>query len=103
MIVEVIGWTGTFLIVLAYYLVTSEKLKPTSDTYDWMNLTGAIFIATNVFSNQAYPALALQLAWGFVAISGLVKNYSRRRKRSKSKLNSNKNIKELDTELGQAD
>ena len=75
MIVEIIGWAGTFLVVLAYLLVNSERLKPKDSSYIFMNLFGAIFIGVNVFVNQAWPALGLQIVWGGVAIISLLKNF----------------------------
>lgn len=74
MIIEIIGWIGTVLVVTAYFLVSSERLKPKAVSYILMNLFGAIFIGVNVFVNQAWPALGLQIVWGAVAIISLLKN-----------------------------
>ena len=74
MIIEIIGWIGTFLILTAYLLVSTERLKPKATAYILMNLFGAIFIGVNVFDNQAWPALALQIVWGAVAIISLTKS-----------------------------
>ncbi|HVF69800.1 MAG TPA: hypothetical protein VNA13_04540 [Xanthomonadales bacterium] len=39
-----------------------------------MNLLGAIGIGVNVFTQKAYPSLALQIVWGAIAIYGLYKS-----------------------------
>lgn len=75
MIVEIIGWIGTILILTAYFLVSTERLKPKANSYILMNLFGAIFIGVNVFAHQAWPTVALEVVWGGVAIIGLVKNF----------------------------
>ncbi|HEX5796819.1 MAG TPA: hypothetical protein VFX86_00330 [Candidatus Saccharimonadales bacterium] len=62
--VEIIGWLGTLLVVAAYILVATERLKPKSSIYNLMNLFGAAFIGVNVFINHAWPALGLQTVWG---------------------------------------
>jgi hypothetical protein len=71
---QTIGWIGTILIVVAYYLVSSKKVIGNSKIYQTMNLLGAICVGVNVFSQQAWPALVLQIIWGIIAISSLVKN-----------------------------
>jgi hypothetical protein len=38
-----------------------------------MNLVGAFGVGINVFVQGAYPAVAIQIAWAFVAIFGLYK------------------------------
>lgn len=64
MIINIIGWVGTVLVLVAYYLVSSEKIKPVGTTYNLMNLFGALFIGVNVFFNHAWPAVALNTVWG---------------------------------------
>jgi hypothetical protein len=83
MIVDIIGWVGTLLVLLAYYLVSSEKLKPTGNEYNLINFFGALFIGINVFFNQAWPAVALNIVWGGVAVISLVKNLRQKQFQSK--------------------
>ncbi len=71
--IQIIGWVGTFLILLAYYLVSNKKVGAESRMYQAMNLIGAICMGINVFYQQAWPAVALQTIWGVIAIVSLVK------------------------------
>jgi hypothetical protein len=73
---QIIGWVGTFLVTLAYYLVSTRKINASSHNYQLLNLLGAIGVGFNVFHQQAWPALALQVTWGIIAILSL----SRRKK-----------------------
>jgi hypothetical protein len=73
MIINIIGWVGTVLVLVAYYLVSNEKVKPASATYNLINLFGAFFIGLNVFANHAWPAVALNTVWAGVAIIGLIR------------------------------
>ena len=73
MITDIVGWIGAFLVVAAYFLVSSKKLSPQSRTYQLMNLVGALGVGINVFVQGAYPAVAIQIAWALVAIFGLYK------------------------------
>lgn len=70
---NILGWCGTVLIVLAYYLVSNKKVDSTGALYQWMNLLGAIGIGVNVFYRQAWPSVALEIVWGGIALVALVK------------------------------
>ena len=70
---QIIGWVGTFLIVLAYFLVSNNKISAESKRYQLINLFGAIGIGFNVFYQQAWPAFTLQIIWGIIAIVSIIK------------------------------
>lgn len=72
-ITQAIGWVGTFLLILAYYLVSNKKVSGTSSFYQLLNLFGALFVGVNVFYQQAWPAFTLQIIWGIIAIISLAK------------------------------
>ncbi len=72
-LIEIIGWVGTFLIVLAYFLVSNKKIDGASKIYQTMNLLGAIFVGMNVYYHQAWASVALQIVWGIIAIVDLIK------------------------------
>lgn len=67
------------LIVLAYFLVSTERLKPKANPYILMNLFGAIFIGVNVFVHRAWPTFALEIVWGLIAVVALIKNFPKTR------------------------
>ena len=73
MIISVIGWTGTFLILIAYYLISNEKISHRSRSYQWMNLFGAIGVGVNAYANSAWPAFGLEIAWALIAAKALAK------------------------------
>jgi hypothetical protein len=70
---NLIGWIGTVLIVLAYYMLTRKKISAISPVYQAMNLFGAVFVGINVYYQQAWPALTLQIVWGAIALSMLIR------------------------------
>ena len=41
---QTIGWIGTALIVIAYFLVSSKKVEGNSKIYQTINLLGAICV-----------------------------------------------------------
>lgn len=72
-LLEICGWIGTVLVIVAYFLVSFNKMNPKSSVYQWMNLVGSVAIGINVFHRQAWPAVALEIVWGMIAIAALMK------------------------------
>lgn len=81
LITSISGWIGTILILAAYFLVSSRKIKPTSPVYQLLNLFGALGVLLNTFANKAWPAVSLQIAWSLIALVSLVLILKGRRKR----------------------
>lgn len=75
---EIVGWIGAFLVIAAYFLVSTKKLSPTSTTYQLMNLLGALGVGVNVLVQKAYPSLAIQIVWGLIALFALYKILSKK-------------------------
>ncbi len=71
---QIVGWVGTLLVVLAYFLVSNNKISAESKKYQLMNLFGAIGIGFNVFYQQAWPAFTLQIIWAIIAIFSIIKS-----------------------------
>ena len=71
--IEVIGWVGTFLILLAYGLVSWGKIKSNRACYQLMNVFGAVLLGTDLFTKMAWPAFTLQCIWALIALIALWK------------------------------
>ena len=72
-LINISGWAGTVLIVIAYYLVSANKIPVTDKNYQWLNLVGSVLLGVNVLYRQAWPAFALEVVWGVIAIMALAK------------------------------
>ena len=59
LLIEIAGWTGAALVLLAYFLLTHKKLDRESKIYHGMNLVGGLLAGVNAVINQAYPYAAL--------------------------------------------
>lgn len=71
---QLVGWIGTVLLVAAYFLVSYNKISSSDSRYQLMNLVGAIGVGANVFYQQAWPAFAMQIIWGIIAVIALIKS-----------------------------
>ena len=79
--VEVAGWAGAALILLAYLLLSAGKLTGQSLVYQGMNVVGAAGFVINGWWHGAIPSAALNVLWlmiGAIASVGIL----RRRKRA---------------------
>jgi len=61
--VEVAGWSGAALILLAYLLLSAEKLTGQSLVYQGMNVAGAAGFVINGWWHGAIPSAALNVLW----------------------------------------
>ena len=71
--IQISGWIGMVFVVLAYYLISHNKVNSSSKYYQILNLLGAIGVGINVFFQHAWSALALQIIWGIIAIASIIK------------------------------
>ena len=69
--VEVVGWGGAILILLAYLLVSIGRLTGRSLVFQWMNLIGAAGFAVNGWWHGALPSASLNVIWMLIAAVAL--------------------------------
>jgi hypothetical protein len=62
-LIEVIGWTGAILILVAYLLVSTGRLTGQSLAFQWMNLAGAACFIVNSGWHGALPSTILNILW----------------------------------------
>ena len=63
LMVEVVGWAGAVLILLAYLLLSADRLSGQSLTFQGMNVIGAAGFVINGWWHGALPSTALNLLW----------------------------------------
>ena len=73
LLIDIVGWIGSILVVLAYFLISSEKLTATSLFYQWCNAIGSIGLIINTVYYAAYPSTFINVVWLFIAIPAIVK------------------------------
>ena len=61
--VEVVGWAGAALILLAYLLLSAGKLTGQSLVYQGMNVVGAAGFVINGWWHGALPSAPLNVLW----------------------------------------
>jgi hypothetical protein len=61
--VEIVGWIGAALILLAYLFLSAGKLTGQSLVYQGMNIVGAAGFVINGWWHRAIPSAALNVLW----------------------------------------
>lgn len=73
MIINILGWVGSGLVVIAYALTVFAKNKYLNQC-NFLNLFGAIFVGINCLENHAFPSLMLNVLWTGIALCGITTN-----------------------------
>ena len=77
LIIEIIGWVGMTLVLVAYLLITMKRVERDSKLYHGLNLIGSVTLGFNTLSNMAYPSTFLNVMWLFIAIYGLIQGFKK--------------------------
>ena len=76
--VEVIGWAGAVAVLVAYGLVSAERVTSRSWTYQSLNIAGAIGLVINSSWNGAVPSAVVNLVWIGIGVYALAAAKRRR-------------------------
>ncbi|QNQ11734.1 CBU_0592 family membrane protein [Sphingomonas alpina] len=69
--IEIVGWTGAILILVAYLMVSAGRLTGQSAVFQWMNLVGAACFIVNSGWHGALPSTVLNILWLLIGIVAL--------------------------------
>ena len=78
LLVDIIGWIGSFEILLAYGLNSYQKIRSNSKGFLLLNLSGGLFLILYTFYHKAFANTFLNVVWVIIAVIALAKLYARR-------------------------
>ena len=84
LLIDILGWSGSGLIILAYALTLIEN-KKYLDYDKYLNLLGGLLITINYYYYNVIPSFVTFLLWSIIATLTIYK--SRNKKRNVIKLN----------------
>ena len=79
--IDLIGFIGVLLILIAYFLNINDKIDSSDIKYILMNLIGAILACLASILMKYYPFVLLEGTWTIVSLVALIK-YLKRKERS---------------------
>ena len=78
LLADIVGMAGTFLVVLAFFLIQLEKLDPKGLKYNLFNLVGAILLLISLCINFNLASFVIEIFWISASVVGIYKYYSRK-------------------------
>lgn len=77
-LVEAIGWLGAFLILAAYWFISTNRSNAQDPKYQSLNAVGSAALIVNAFVHQAWPLLALDVIWCLIALVSIIKMFGKK-------------------------
>ena len=71
--IEIVGWAGAMLILLAYLLLSAGKFTGQSLAYQGMNVVGAAGFIANGWWHGALPSATLNVLWLMIGLFASVR------------------------------
>jgi hypothetical protein len=72
-IIDLMGWIGAVLLLLAYALVSSRRLAGDSVRFQLLNLSGGLLLAANSAYHGALPSVAVNAVWIVIGLAALLR------------------------------
>jgi len=72
-LIEILGWTGSVLVIAAYALNSYQKIKSDSIVFQLMNLFGGAFLIIYTLYKGAFASTVINIVWVVIAVSAIVR------------------------------
>ena len=63
LLIDILGWTGSILYLLAYALVSAKKTEGDAVLYQGMNILAGVLLVVYTLSLGAYATTGLNAVW----------------------------------------
>ncbi len=70
-LIDIVGWIGAAVLLLAYGLLSTRKTGSDSAVYQWLNLAGSALLVVNSLFYGAYPSSGVNIVWISIALYAL--------------------------------
>jgi hypothetical protein len=80
--IEVAGWAGAMLILLAYLLLSAGRFTGQSLAYQAMNVVGAAGFVINGWWHGALPSATLNVLWLMIGLFAAIRILKRRKRQA---------------------
>ena len=66
-----IGYAGTVVLVVTYFLNQSGRLTSADWRYPGLNLAGSLLLIVSLLANMNVPSFAFELFWSAISVYGI--------------------------------
>ncbi len=73
MIIDIIGWIGSIIVIVAYALNINKKLASDATMYYLLNIIGSGCLIVNTIYHNAMPSALVNIIWVFIPVVALIK------------------------------
>lgn len=70
--IDIFGWIGALLILMAYALISFKKVEGNSLVYQLLNIFGSIFLVINTYYWGAIPSTLVNIIWAIIAVFAII-------------------------------
>ena len=74
LLVDFLGWIGSLILIIAYVQNSRNKISAQSSIYQFLNISGSIFLIINTLYYGAYPSSAVNIIWVLIGTNYLIRN-----------------------------
>ncbi len=78
---DILGTVGVAVIVAAYFLLQTGRLRSGQLAYSVMNGVGAVLILISLYYAFNFPSLVVEFFWLLISLYGIGRYFSHRRSR----------------------
>ena len=64
---SIVGWAGAIIFIVAYLLLSMEKLSTERPLYHFLNAAGAICLVINAIKFDDFPNILVNGVWAIIA------------------------------------
>ncbi|HMB24768.1 MAG TPA: hypothetical protein VKP08_18115 [Anaerolineales bacterium] len=68
LLIDILGWTGSILYLLAYALVSAKKVEGDSLVYQGMNIVAGVLLVVYTLALGAYATTSLNAVWAAIGL-----------------------------------
>jgi len=82
-LIEILGWTGSLLVVIAYAMNLNKKMEADSWAYYAMNIAGSGLLIINTAFHHAFPSMVVNIIWVFIPVITILRHKARQKEVAK--------------------
>ncbi len=75
---DIVGTLGVAIIILAYILLQTERLRSGRLAYSLLNAVGAVLILISLYYTFNFPSFVVEFFWLVISLFGIGKYFSRK-------------------------